>query len=237
MQSDTALSLMKNTFPLKAPFSPSLGGGQPEGVWLGLSQPCSVHKWASLTNVNIHQAKLSWELQGWALCDHPYGCCLCRGGGEMMGKQGKAFEGSCPTAAWCRAKTPACGVGCPHVHGSLLHQGVPQLYRKAAAMGKSFFCASPGKHLPWVPSHCLMRTEFIPLLSLANHALKHVRRVCRTFCISSTYQCQHLSQRHPRIGSTLNFCSTEMYLSEELTFVSNTCSPDFFFFYPAPGLP
>lgn len=106
-----------------------------------------------------------------------------------------------------------------------------------SSCGKEFFCVPPGEHLPWVPSHCLTSTGFIPLLSLANHALKHVRRACTTFSSSSsTYRWEHLAQRHPRIGKRLKFCSAEMCLSEELTFVFNTCSPDLSL-SPVPALP
>jgi len=97
---------------------------------------------------------------------------------------------------------------------------------EGSSCGKKFFCACPGEHLPWVPSHCPTSTGLTPLLPLANHALKHTRRACTTCSSSSTYQQEHLPQRHPRIGNRLKFCSTEIYLSEELTIVFNTCSLD-----------
>lgn len=73
MQSDTAFRVMKNTFLPKAPFFPCPGQGHPEGVWLRQSWLCSVHKWSSLTNVNIQKAKLPGELQGQTLHGHAYG--------------------------------------------------------------------------------------------------------------------------------------------------------------------
>lgn len=88
---------------------------------------------------------------------------------------------------------------------------------EGSGCGKEFFCASPGEHLPCEPSHCLMNTGFIPLLSLAKRAQKHTRRACSS---SSLYCREHLSQRHHKAGSKLKFGSAEMLLSEELTFCS-----------------
>lgn len=111
----------------------------------------------------------------------------------------------------------------PYVLRSLLCQGVLWPYLKAAALGESF-SVHP---LESIFLGCLISTGAIPLLSLANHALKHTRRACTTFSSSSSmYRWKHLTQRHPRIGNRLNICSTEMYLSEELPFVFNTCSSD-----------
>lgn len=177
MPSDTALGVMKNTFPPKAPSPPALDGPA-QGIWCRQSQLCRVCKWASLTNFNIHQEKVPWGLQGQTLrakrvADGYIGV---MGGlwAELPSRQGKAFKGS---AAWYRAKSPALEVAWPYVHEFAVLGSAPAI-SEGSGCGKEFFCTYPGQHLPCAPSHCLTSTGFIPLLSPATHAQKCTRRAC-----------------------------------------------------------
>lgn len=179
--------MMKNTFPPKAPLSPSPGRGQPEGVWLGQRWLCSVCKWASLTNVNIHKAKLPWGLQGWTAWP-PVQLPRMQ---EVWGDSGL----SCPANKerlsralshlfTVRSQNPSQWGGMTLYAREFVAPGTAPDRSEGSSYGKHFLC------IPWrafsLSAFSLPDKHIVDvfLLPLANHALKHVRGACTTFSSS-----------------------------------------------------